>query len=122
MILRPPRSTRTDTLFPYTTLFRSEQHAHLFLGTWADDPQVHRDRARTNLHPTDVMPAHVVDLATDVGCGVLADRGCDDRGQVSQEPVSGILVFVWSAGVVAVEATDRAFIEHADEQDRKRAG
>src|SRR3546814_18347962 len=25
MILRPPRSTRTDTLFPYTTLFRSNQ-------------------------------------------------------------------------------------------------
>src|SRR3546814_6565323 len=23
MVLRPPRSTRTDTLFPYTTLFRS---------------------------------------------------------------------------------------------------
>src|SRR3546814_10060167 len=23
---RPPRSTRTDTLFPYTTLFRSRQH------------------------------------------------------------------------------------------------
>src|SRR3546814_9447565 len=31
MIRRPPRSTRTDTLFPYTTLFRSVQkrrHAH----------------------------------------------------------------------------------------------
>src|SRR3546814_2427445 len=27
MIRRPPRSTRTDTLFPYTTLFRS--HASL---------------------------------------------------------------------------------------------
>src|SRR3546814_2236400 len=26
MILRPPRSTRTDTLFPYTTLFRSCLH------------------------------------------------------------------------------------------------
>src|SRR3546814_3271818 len=25
MIRRPPRSTRTDTLFPYTTLFRSEE-------------------------------------------------------------------------------------------------
>src|SRR3546814_5472653 len=25
MIRRPPRSTRTDTLFPYTTLFRSYQ-------------------------------------------------------------------------------------------------
>src|SRR3546814_4712046 len=33
MIRRPPRSTRTDTLFPYTTLFRSPQvqsgHANL---------------------------------------------------------------------------------------------
>src|SRR3546814_13493968 len=32
MIRRPPRSTRTDTLFPYTTLFRSvganRQHDH----------------------------------------------------------------------------------------------
>src|SRR3546814_1235481 len=28
MIRRPPRSTRTDTLFPYTTLFRSD---------WAED-------------------------------------------------------------------------------------
>src|SRR3546814_2950533 len=26
MIRRPPRSTRTDTLFPYTTLFRSSSH------------------------------------------------------------------------------------------------
>src|SRR3546814_4259354 len=25
MIRRPPRSTRTDTIFPYTTLFRSEE-------------------------------------------------------------------------------------------------
>src|SRR3546814_18188613 len=29
MIRRPPRSTRTDTLFPYTTLFRSEACRHL---------------------------------------------------------------------------------------------
>src|SRR3546814_10282694 len=29
MIRRPPRSTRTDTLFPYTTLFRSELAAQL---------------------------------------------------------------------------------------------
>src|SRR3546814_8174127 len=26
MIRRPPRATRTDTLFPYTTLFRSVRH------------------------------------------------------------------------------------------------
>src|SRR3546814_2589846 len=29
MIRRPPRSTRTDTLFPYTTLFRSDPYAFL---------------------------------------------------------------------------------------------
>src|SRR3546814_12348166 len=34
MIRRPPRSTRTDTLFPYTTLFRSE----LTLKFMAHDP------------------------------------------------------------------------------------
>src|SRR3546814_4741198 len=28
MIRRPPRSTRTDTLFPYTTLFRSPPEGH----------------------------------------------------------------------------------------------
>src|SRR3546814_14677699 len=32
MIRRPPRSTRTDTLFPYTTLFRSAE-------TFQRDPQ-----------------------------------------------------------------------------------
>src|SRR3546814_3857577 len=30
MIRRPPRSTRTDTLFPYTTLFRSRPPAKQF--------------------------------------------------------------------------------------------
>src|SRR3546814_13446753 len=32
MIRRPPRSTRTDTLFPYTTLFRSVARLKLHLG------------------------------------------------------------------------------------------
>src|SRR3546814_14282911 len=35
MIRRPPRSTRTDTLFPYTTLFRSERR--LLARSCADD-------------------------------------------------------------------------------------
>src|SRR3546814_8205533 len=34
MIRRPPRSTRTDTLFPYTTLFRSVGD---FRATWETD-------------------------------------------------------------------------------------
>src|SRR3546814_12709708 len=35
MIRRPPRSTRTDTLFPYTTLFRSSTLALVPLATGA---------------------------------------------------------------------------------------
>src|SRR3546814_20793245 len=33
MIRRPPRSTRTDTLFPYTTLFRSDNARQIQQGT-----------------------------------------------------------------------------------------
>src|SRR3546814_9013692 len=35
MIRRPPRSTRTDTLFPYTTLFRSTAGIGAFLFIFA---------------------------------------------------------------------------------------
>src|SRR3546814_13493437 len=44
MIRRPPRSTRTDTLFPYTTLFRSYYRVRLTLGN-----KEHHDGAG-NLH------------------------------------------------------------------------
>src|SRR3546814_8769607 len=40
MLRRPPRSTRTDTLFPYTTLFRSRG--------WVGGPTAERRRLR---HP-----------------------------------------------------------------------
>src|SRR3546814_5539008 len=39
MILRPPRPTRTDTLFPYTTLFRSFARAE-FLGATRIGPGI----------------------------------------------------------------------------------
>src|SRR3546814_20186777 len=45
MIRRPPRSTRTDTLFPYTTLFRSH---HLL-----DARQPPADRCRSHLADID---------------------------------------------------------------------
>src|SRR3546814_15138069 len=41
MIRRPPRSTRTDTLFPYTTLFRSVGEAR----EAADAPETARIRS-----------------------------------------------------------------------------
>src|SRR3546814_9941416 len=48
MIRRPPRSTRTDTLFPYTTLFRSAPSAQLLESTGRIPP------ARI-LYPTDTQ-------------------------------------------------------------------
>src|SRR3546814_5017974 len=44
MIRRPPRSTRTDTLFPYTTLFRSEAPHEI---------RALLDQHRTGLKPPD---------------------------------------------------------------------
>src|SRR3546814_12458492 len=47
MIRRPPRSTRTDTLFPYTTLFRSVAAANLATLFPGDDEVaivIHRHR------------------------------------------------------------------------------
>src|SRR3546814_1304626 len=48
MIRRPPRSTRTDTLFPYTTLFRSPRHRRSLGGI----REQQRDLAlRRGVHP-----------------------------------------------------------------------
>src|SRR3546814_12412281 len=44
MIRRPPRSTRTDTLFPYTTLFRSQPLQHAVERPRAGDQTLPRRR------------------------------------------------------------------------------
>src|SRR3546814_9277159 len=49
MIRRPPRSTRTDTLFPYTTLFRSPGFAFL---TWSAVRPVIERSFRPSFGPT----------------------------------------------------------------------
>src|SRR3546814_5245044 len=42
MIRRPPRSTRTDTLFPYTTLFRSSKHLQIIEDYLSAQPHLKR--------------------------------------------------------------------------------
>src|SRR3546814_19618570 len=51
MIRRPPRSTRTDTLFPYTTLFRSLQpvNTKIVEAGQLDPPVVHGANAAQHL-------------------------------------------------------------------------
>src|SRR3546814_16161895 len=55
MIRRPPRSTRTDTLFPYTTLFRSES-----LRLQRDDPETdERDQIDHEDLGFDMLPLRI---------------------------------------------------------------
>src|SRR3546814_2763538 len=65
MIRRPPRSTRTDTLFPYTTLFRSSdarRPARDFHATGRQPPRSRDDRlprraAAAGVHSRTVRPS-----------------------------------------------------------------
>src|SRR3546814_19612122 len=71
MIRRPPRSTRTDTLFPYTTLFRSDgvggrQVAGL-VALLAVVEELHEGRCRpAGAFPLQHALRDVVDLHADV--------------------------------------------------------
>src|SRR3546814_9293590 len=70
MIRRPPRSTRTDTLFPYTTLFRSNAEnaaEHRMIGVAdlkclsADNGAARierRSEATTNQRTAPIAPGH----------------------------------------------------------------
>src|SRR3546814_7413787 len=58
MIQRPPRSTRTDTLFPYTTLFRSGLAMTIEPIVWLlRQKRIQRRRERLGLVEHDEMPA-----------------------------------------------------------------
>src|SRR3546814_3204853 len=74
MIRRPPRSTRTYTLFPYTTLFRSDllqpldHHAHQIEGVRDGFRQNRADRLFHDhaLHRRDPEPPHAEAVAEPV--------------------------------------------------------
>src|SRR3546814_15100514 len=81
MIRRPPRSTRTDTLFPYTTLFRSE-YDRPRKGNWAYDFEV--DAVSGGLAGNDKIgyaiefePTYFVSDALSLNAGFYADRSPD---------------------------------------------
>src|SRR3546814_4084249 len=68
MIRRPPRSTRTDTLFPYTTLFRSRpRHARVHFDH--DQAAVRRIDRELDVRPAGFDP----DLAQHRDAGVAHD-------------------------------------------------
>src|SRR3546814_19632185 len=91
MIRRPPRSTRTDTLFPYTTLFRSHAlRKHLRGGggrprrpdptPWCWAISVRKGRSEVVLH----VECRIVTIGIRVG----SERAVlDGLARVAEEPV-----------------------------------
>src|SRR3546814_8349764 len=77
MISRPPRSTRTDTLFPYTTLFRSNV---MRVGV---PKEIKNHEYRVGLTPFAVREftaaGHEVIVQTGAGAGIGEDDAAYER-------------------------------------------
>src|SRR3546814_9168616 len=99
MIRRPPRSTRTDTLFPYTTLFRSRQpealacqrRGHGLLAALVELVELaqhqHLSLALDALPFEDAaQQLAVVELDSELADGELFERGVDHRRELGAEP------------------------------------
>src|SRR3546814_17479695 len=99
MIRRPPRSTRTDTLFPYTTLFRSNAPVRCRRPAWTAQSPPRRPLPlppipRRMIDPTaraclpDAPDPYVPDLRLDDGGGAAADgvgQGQQPRARAGTE-------------------------------------
>src|SRR3546814_9989406 len=76
MLLRPPRSTRTDTLFPYTTLFRSSEAAGS--GRGDDEAAAATAAARSAKEPPEESAAETTpEAAADHGDAAAATAACE---------------------------------------------
>src|SRR3546814_1942822 len=77
MILRPPRSTRTDTLFPYTTRFRSQRATHRPGADQSANGEQNEDRRQACGHAGGRRLPQAVDAVT----ATPSDEGGDDHAE-----------------------------------------
>src|SRR3546814_14440615 len=88
MIRRPTRSTRTDTLFPYTTLFRSEASTYckvLHADDWLDPHCLERMVGVAARHPTAGIVGARVSLGQMLSCtGLEPDREFFSGAEISR--------------------------------------
>src|SRR3546814_15963447 len=100
MIRRPPRSTRTDTLFPYTTLFRSDDEL---------DDEIDGERDR-NQHNVTRNGDDLAAFETEHGNDREEQRAQRDRGNPWKEarlvPVAALCAGQYLAGQEAGEERD----------------
>src|SRR3546814_18964989 len=82
MMRRPPRSTRTDTRFPYTTLFRSENAEATLreLGERGDIiKRIHRGLTERGIERGAASYVLASESLNEPVVGRLVDRGLDDE-------------------------------------------
>src|SRR3546814_5944899 len=99
MIRRPPRSTRTDTLFPYTTLFRSRSIRKAQPPTQDESP----DEALRVMAPACRQSRLDRSVAAIAGQSLELVRGDPERGDV------GHLLGVTALDLVIRQANQHAF-------------
>src|SRR3546814_14397167 len=98
MIRRPPRSTRTDTLFPYTTLFRSLAAAH----DAEAGPHLVAEFPLDVVHHLRPVAVALRALAEDVGDQLLVGRAVEHLPVVPVDEAQHLLaVFVVSPELTA---------------------
>src|SRR3546814_15748558 len=102
MIRRPPRSTRTDTLFPYTTLFRSRAAVDIAAG---DGTPLPRAGAMTIFYHRIGQPAG---RGAPIALRALAKRPAERESRLRRGH--------------AIHLFDRALHAVADDQCRTREG
>src|SRR3546814_11791701 len=88
MIRRHPRSTRTDSLFPDTTLFRSQLVQDVQAVDAAERPEVEDDDLAAQVRERDVLPAGVEPPAAHELGGAHTRGARSEERRVGKESVS----------------------------------
>src|SRR3546814_14405998 len=94
MIRRPPIYTRTDTLFPYTTLFRSECDALAYFASQRIKSAHSEFIALPKRRPTTFRPSLPCDWTTrcqSTGEQVIMSEACGLRASAADKPRAALL-------------------------------
>src|SRR3546814_6358888 len=119
MIRRPPRSTRTDTLFPYTTLFRSsETLRNLFFTNLSERAgkilrEDMEDMGPVRLRDVDEAQMYMVNLAKD-----LAER---ERSEEHTSELQSLMRISYAVFCLKKKNTDQTLTSRIHQKKNKKA-
>src|SRR3546814_2227617 len=101
MIRLPPRSTLTDTLFPYTTLFRSDidvgaeiTRLRLILSDWTPEgaeAELERERYRSGWVQIDTDATSLLSLPPSEILAAIAAGGTRAGPLIERKPIKGLM-------------------------------